>query len=236
MRRPQQIDPKTLRKHSRIMEKLQAPPMVVGPREQTDYGYFVEGSKTKSFETKFLTVMPQCMTPTWKHEKKTRVYRVVSGVGIYQTFDKPEEGQTVVGKMNERHLTHGDEVVVSSDTTHRITAGPGKLELYVTQDSKYESSLQEVMPAEVVAQVSAAELTPLTEADKQNKVTFGVDRSMRRNRVAQQIAEERASRPAAPTVPRSQRGQSSHEFFRTDAGGAGINVKPVMNFDAEGAG
>lgn len=232
MRRQQQIDPKTLRKHSRIVEKLQAPTMVVGPREQTDYGFFVDGSKTKAFETKFFTVMPHCMTPTWKHEKKTRVYRVVAGTGVYQEFAPHEE--KIVGQMTEKALTHGDEIVVAANTTHRITSGPNKLEMYVTQDSKYEASLEEVLPAEVVAQIDASDLAPLTEADKQSKV--GIDRSSRRARVADQIAAERASRPLAPTVPRSQRGQASRDFFSTEAGGAGVNVRPVMNFDSEGAG
>ena len=50
MRRPQ-IDPKALRTHSQIVEKSQTPPMVVGPRNQTDYGFFVEGSKTRAFPT-----------------------------------------------------------------------------------------------------------------------------------------------------------------------------------------
>ena len=234
MRRPQ-IDPKTLRKHSRIVEKLQAPAMVVGPREQTDYGFFVEGSKTKAFETKFFTVMPQCMTPTWEHAKKTRVYRVVSGVGKYQVWGSDPE-KTVGPLLSEKMLTYGDEVVVEPGTIHRISAGPNKLEMYVTQDSKYESSLTEVLPAEVVANVSNEDLAPITAVDKENKVTLGVDRTMRRSRAAEQLAEARSGRPTNNGVPRAQRGANSQEFFRQAAGDAGVNARPVMNFDHEGAG
>lgn len=235
MRQRPQVDPKTLRKHSRIVEKLQAPAMVVGPREQTDYGFFVEGSKTKAFETKFLTVMPQCMTPTWKHDKKTRVYRVISGTGIYQTFEKPAEEGQIVGAMTEKMLVNGDEIVVSGDTIHRITAGPAKLEVYVTQDSKYEASLTEVLAAEVVANVPVTDLATLSREDKENKVTLGTDRSMRRSRAAEQLAETRSGRPSNGQ-PRAQRGANSQEFFRQAPGDAGVNARPVMNFDHEGAG
>lgn len=230
MRRPQ-IDPKALRTHSQIVEKSQTPPMVVGSRNQTDYGFFVEGSKTKAFETQFLTVMPRCMTPTWKHNKKTRVYRVVSGVGSYQVFtDASDEGKTV-GTMTEKMLTYGDEIVVSADTIHRITAGPAKLEMYVTQDSKYESSLAEVLPAEVVAHVPESDLTSLSRADKESKITFGMDRTMRSSRAAEQIAANRQERGA-----RAPAGRTSSDFFHKAPGDAGINAKPVMNFDSEGAG
>lgn len=216
------------------MEKQATPPMVVGPREQTDFGYMVDGSTTKNFETKFFTVMPQCMTPAWQHEKKTRAYRVIAGVGKYQVWGFNAEGALTM--TSEKIVTHGDEVVVAPGTIHRITAGPAKLEMYVTQDSKYDASLKESMPAEVVANVSAEDLTPVTAVDKETKVTLGVDRSTRSSRAREQLEAQRSGRPSANPVPRSQRGQSSNEFFRTSAGDAGINARPVMNFDSEGAG
>lgn len=220
------------------MEQHTAPPMVVGPREQTDFGYMVDGSTTKHFETKFFTVMPQCMTPAWLHPKKTRAYRVVAGTGKYQVWELLDGDVLSAQPVSEKMITHGDEIVVEPGTTHRIVAGPSKLEMYVTQDSKYQSSMQEKMPAEVIATVSEADLTPVTTAEKetQTQVTLGVDRSMRRSRAAQQLAEQRSGRPQPNSVPRAQRGQDSSSFFRTAAGDAGINARPVMNFDAEGAG
>lgn len=78
-----QIDPKTLRKHSRIVQDRSDPLLVVGARNQTDYGYTIPGMLHKSFETFHMAVAAGSTTPVWRHAKKVRVYRVVVGTGHY---------------------------------------------------------------------------------------------------------------------------------------------------------
>lgn len=230
MRARQQIDPKTLRKHSRIVEKRQDPVVVAGDKEQTDFGYTIEGYKGKLFETKFVCIMPSSMTPKWQHEKKTRVIRVVGGVGHYETFT--ESGETTV-----RPVTFGDEVVIEPGTTYRVRSSPSKLEFFVTQDSKYEATLKEVAPAESVAQVSPDELQSVTQEDKthQQAVVLNIRRASRNNVAREQIAAMRgeASVAAKKAGPRSS--QSEETFFRNGAG-EGLNAMPVANFDPDGAG
>ncbi len=239
MRRPQ-IDPKTLRKHSRIIEKRQDPVVVAGDREQTDYGFFIDGHKGKSFETKFVQIMPSCMTPKWRHDKKTRVLRVISGVGHYETFQAVEgDGVSEQVTAEIKPITVGDEVVVAPGTTYRIKSSPSKLEFYITQDAKYEASLEELAPAETVAQVTADDLQSITPEDKthQQAVVLGTDRSLRRNRAREQIAAQRGQQPGAgqPRLPGQRAPQSEDTFFRASAAG-GINEMPVANFDPDGAG
>ena len=224
MRRPQ-IDPKTLRKHSRIVEKRQEPTVVAGDRIQTDFGFYIDGHKSKAFETKFMLLMPSAMTPKWLHEKKSRVLRVVGGVGHVQTF--VEDGTTTV-----RPVTIGDEVVLEAGTTYRIASSPAKLEFYVIQDAKYESSLQELEPASV-ATVTAEDLQSISVADKahQTTLTMGMaDRTQRRSRAREQLEAQRRGNSAEHRV----RGPDEGNFFRNES--AGINPKPVMNFDPDGAG
>lgn len=231
MRRKQQIDPKTLRKHSRIVEKRQDPVVVAGDREQTDFGYFIDGYKGKLFETKFVCIMPSSMTPKWQHEKKTRVLRVIGGVGHYETF--AESGETAV-----RPITFGDEVVIEPGTTYRIRSSPAKLEFFITQDSKYEATLKELEPAESVAQVPPEELQSIAPQDKlhQQAVVLNLNsRRANRNALArEQIAAMRGEAAAADRRgPRSS--QSEETFFRNGAG-EGLNAMPVANFDPDGAG
>lgn len=228
MRRQAPIDPKTLRKHSQIVEAATAPIPVVGDREQTDYGFFVAGHKGKTFETKFLTIMPSCLTPIWSHPKKTRVIRVVAGAGIYQAFSVDAEGNNTIS--DQKMLTTGDEMAIEPGVIHRLTAGPNKLEFYVVQDVKYESSLVEVAPAETVAQVAPEDLEGVSAIDKENKMTMGFDRSLRRSRAQAQIEASRAGRANAP------RGSKGQDFFQSSAASAGVNARPVTNFDTDGAG
>lgn len=226
--RRQQIDPTKIRKHSRIVEKLQDPVAVAGPREQTDFGYTVDKYKGKSFETKFVCLAAGATTPKWLHEKKTRVLHVMGGLGTYETFDS--DGNSTIQAINV-----GDEVVIEPGVTHRIRSSPTKLEFFVTQEPKYEAALKEVEPVETVAQVSEAELQPVSQEDKthQTSVVLGVDRTIRRNKAREQLAALRGNHNSGP---REKSGSNESDFFRTSAGGAGLNVMPVMSFDPDGAG
>jgi quercetin dioxygenase-like cupin family protein len=227
MRRTQVIDPKKLRKHSRIAEKHEDPVVVPGNREQTDYGYVIPGHVAKSFETKYMVIAAGCMTPTWCHAKKLRVARVVNGLGQYQTFSED-------GNQTAQAITAGDEVVVEANATYRFVAGPAKLELSITQDAKYEASLKEVAPVEAVADVSAADLESVSVTDKlhRNSVVLGTTNEFRRNRARDQMAAVRGERP----VSAKRNGQSEESFFTKPAASSGVNAMPVMDFDPDGAG
>lgn len=226
MRRPQ-VDPKTFRKHSRIVEKRQDQVVVAGDRIQTDFGFFIDGHKGKTFETKFMLIMPSSMTPKWLHDKKTRVIKVIGGVGHFQTFTKD-------GTVSTRPVTIGDEVTIEAGTTYRITSSPAKLEFYVIQDPKYESSLQELEPAETVAVVTPEDLESISVEDKahQTAVVMGVNRSVRSNRAREQLAAQRGGRPTEARP----RGTHEDTFFSQAPAAAGVNAMPVLAFDPDGAG
>lgn len=224
-RKRPQIDPKKLRKHSHIVASKQDPFLVVGDRVQTDFGITVSGAANKAFETQYMVVVPNSMTPTWKHAKKVRVYRVISGSGYYQESDD-------AGTVTTKPLSAGDEVIAEPGKSHRLTSGVIKLELYVTQEAKYEANLEEVAPVEKIADVDASELHSLTAHDK--FLTVGEPVGRRRNsRAAEQIAAQRGDAVALNRI--NQKLEKSENFFRNGAS-AGINAMPVMDFSEEGAG
>ena len=221
-KRPQ-IDPKSLRKHSHIVSDQKDPLLIVGNREQTDYGYVVPGVTNKAFETFYMAVVPNSTTPVWRHAKKVRVFRVVAGSGYYQEFNDSEATVT-------RPLSAGDEFIADSNVSYRLTSGVVKLELYVTQESKYAAHLDEVTPAEVVSTVAAEELLAVTQQEK--RFTLGnSSRRDRSSRAAQQIAELRGQ----PVKDRSNGEDRTDKFLRNSAS-TGVNAMPVMDFSQEGAG
>lgn len=230
--RRSQIDPKTFRKHSKIVEKHQDTVLIAGNREQTDYGYVIEGHKNKSFETKYVCIMPNSITPKWLHDKKTRVLRVIGGVGHLEIFSES-------GEVTVKPMTFGDELVVEAGTTYRIKSSPAKLEFFVTQEAKYESSLKELAPAELVANVPVEELQGISQEDKthQTNAVLATDRSMRRNRAREQIAAQRGQQITKGRGPDGQRpGTSEEDFFRNGAAANSFNAMPVTHFDPESAG
>lgn len=224
-RKRPQIDPTKIRKHSHIVAEKQDPLLVVGDRVQTDFGYTVSGVTSKSFETQYMAVMPNSTTPSWLHEKKTRVYRIASGSGYYQKLNSEEQ--------ITRPLSAGDEIVAEPGHIHRITASAVKLEMYLTQEAKYEANLQEVESVTTPAMVPEHELTSITAADK--RLTFA-DRPQRRgrsHRAAQQIALQRGERGV---VDRESQNLEKQDKFLRNGASAGINAMPLMDFSDEGAG
>ena len=224
-RKRPQIDPKTLRKHSHIVASKQDPLLVVGDRTQTDYGITVSGVVNKAFETAYMVVVPNSMTPTWRHAKKVRAYRVIGGSGYYQETD--------AGTVTTKPLSAGDEILVEAGKTHRLTSGVVKLELYVTQEAKYEANLEEVAPVETIADVDSSELRSLTAADKFAVVKDSVVGRRRSNRAAEQIATQRGDTQALSRL--NNKSEKSENFFRNGAS-SGMNAMPVLDFSEEGAG
>jgi len=225
-RKRPQIDPTKIRKHSQIVAEKQDTFLVVGDRVQTDYGFTVSGVKQKVFETLYMVLMPTTVSPTWVHPKKSRVYRVLSGSGFLQSF-QPKDTSPLVS----RPISAGDELHVEAGSVHRITSASTNLELYVTQESKYDTHLEEVAPAEAVRDVPDSYLRPLSSEDK--TVLLGDTVPRRRNRAAEQIAALRGDRA---TVDRTAQNAERGDQFLRSTSQQGVNARPIMDFSEEGAG
>lgn len=219
-----QLDPKLIKKHSQIVRDRSEPLLVVGDRTRTDYGYTIPGVFHKSFETLHM-VIAGTTTPLWEHPKKLRVYRVVAGTGHFQEHVKGEEDCT---NVETKALSPGDEVVAEPGRPHRLVAD-SKLDLYVTQDYKYEANLVEVMPVERIAEVSNADLQSLSSENKMS-IRDGTFLRRGRTKAVEQIAAMRGEASARPSEV-----ANSDNFFRNDAGKP-VNVMPVLNFSEDGAG
>jgi hypothetical protein len=110
--------------------------------------------------------------------------------------------------------------------------------LLVCQDSKYNSSLKEIAPAEKVATIKPEELRPLTSAERDMQVAQAAPRApdvSRNERARNAMAAMRGgSQAQAANAQREQAAAASDNFFRNS--GAGVNAKPITFFDDAGAG
>ncbi|NJL53698.1 hypothetical protein HC928_00235 [bacterium] len=226
-KRPQ-IDPKTLRKHSSIVEKTTETILVVGDRTQTDFGFEISGHTGKNFETLYMALLKGATTPVWQHEKKTRSFRVLSGSGYFEKYDSVDEAP-----VDPRPVFAGDEFVAEPGDIYRITCNSTKMELYVTQDSKYVANLKELRSVEQIASVMPEDLMAVSDYEKYLRVNGeALPRRSRSSRAVQQIAEMRGDRKVIDSVERDK--ARTDDFFRSEAGG--INEMPIMHFSEEGAG
>lgn len=223
-RRRPQIDPNKIRKHSHIIADKQDPFLVVGDRDQTDFGFTVAGTSNKAFETFFMVIVPNTKTPEWVHHKKTRVFRVTGGSGHYQFLEDE--------KLVLRPISAGDEIAVLPGQAYSFSAGAVRLELYVTQDAKYSMHLEELAPVESPAIVAEHDLRSVLSADKLIS-NQGMPPRSRNKRAAEQIL---ITRGRQATDTRSSRTAERGEQFLRNAASAGVNASPAMEFSEEGAG
>jgi mannose-6-phosphate isomerase-like protein (cupin superfamily) len=199
--RQREINPLKIRKHSDIVAKNQEILPILGDRIRTDYGFYIAGFSNKAFETKFITVVAGSATPSWKHDKKVRTFRVVTG-----------GGQVVVetGLISEIvPLSPGTEFVAQAGMTYQIIAA-SYLELFVTQEYRYEANLQEVAPGVLPAKFPDGILLPPNSAAPSRR-----DRSQSRAR-EQSLAI--AGQATGRTVDYSQ-AHTGEQY--------GINAKPI---------
>lgn len=221
------IDPQKIRKHSDIVSEKKETLLILGDRTQTDFGYVILGVTNKFFETSYMAMAPLGTTPVWLHAKKARAYRVAAGFGYYQEFDEE------LVMVKSQRLEPGDEVLAAPGTAHRVTSGPVKLELYVTQEGKYSANLEELKPVETPATVPAGDLQSVTRESILASAPRSIPGHRRSARVAAQIAAQRGGVAAAAQANiASNKVAKVDSFFRN--ADSGVNASPIMDFSDEG--
>jgi mannose-6-phosphate isomerase-like protein (cupin superfamily) len=133
-RKRRQPDARNIKKHSDIMRRTASNLVVGGSRERTETGTVVPGFHGKTFETYFETMLAGTATPSWKHEKKDRTIRVLSGA----LFILKDDGS---GEVQSRALA-GDEVAFERGTTYRWSTSKEPVEFFVCQSAKYAATLE----------------------------------------------------------------------------------------------
>ena len=215
------MDPKKLIKRTSFNERIDYKTKVIGNRQQTDYGFVVQGYKHKNFETQYIYIAADGATPAWLHPKKVRTVRVLTGIGRYDTIN--EDGAILESKP----LAPGDEVVFLPTISYVLYATTA-LELFVTQEFKYEVNLQETKAVSKVVGVPSDYLIPITQSDKHLSVELelGASRS-RSSRSLLKAQIEQLRGKESPNAPESVvEGRSTNT----------INIRPTTVFSDEDAG
>lgn len=109
----------------------------IDDREKTEFGYRVEIEKGK-YEVYHYVFASSVATPKWLHEKKSRSFFVLSGVGGLQTEDQDQEtGYT--------RLHVGVHCTVAPGVPYQLFVGGNQpLEVLVVQERSYEARLKRV--------------------------------------------------------------------------------------------
>lgn len=133
-RKRRQPDPRKIKKHSDIMRRTASSLIVGGGREKTETGFRVPGFQGKTFETYFETMLAGTSTPDFKHEKKDRTIRILSG----SLFVLKDEGNG----ETQRTAIAGDEIAFERGTTYRLATSKENVEFFVCQSAKYAATLE----------------------------------------------------------------------------------------------
>jgi mannose-6-phosphate isomerase-like protein (cupin superfamily) len=94
----------------------------------------VPGYVGKTFETYYETMLAGTSTSTYRHEKKDRSIRVLSGV----LFVLAERG----GEETQRRAIAGDEIVIERGTAYRLSTSKEPADMFVCQSPKYAAALE----------------------------------------------------------------------------------------------
>lgn len=141
-RKRRQPDVRKIKKHSDIMRQRGNNVMVGGSREKTDTGYVVPGYRGKTFETYFESMLAGSSTATYKHEKKDKTIRIISGDLFILT--------KIGDKEDQKRAIAGDEVVLERGTEYRLATSKETAEFFVCQSAKYNAALEIVSESSLV--------------------------------------------------------------------------------------
>ena len=133
-RRRRQPNVQTIKKHSDIASRSANNLIVGGTRERTDTGFVVPGYVGKTFETYYENMLAGTSTATYRHEKKDRTIRVLSGVLFVLANNGEEETQ--------RRAIAGDEIAIERGTSFRLATSKEPVSMFVCQSAKYSAALE----------------------------------------------------------------------------------------------
>lgn len=133
-RRRRQPNVQTIKKHSDIANRSANNLIVGGTRERTETGFVVPGYVGKNFETYYEMMLAGTSTATYRHEKKDRSIRVLSGVLFILASDGTVE--------TERRAIAGDEIAIERGTSFRLATSKEPVSMFVCQSPKYTAALE----------------------------------------------------------------------------------------------
>jgi len=223
-RKRHQPDVRKIKKHSDIMRRQGTHVVVGGSREKTNTGFAVPGFQGKTFETYFETMLAGSSTATYKHEKKDKTLRILSG----DLFVLTKTGEI----EKQQRAIAGDEVVLERGTEYRLATSKEQVEFFVCQSAKYNAAVEIVSDSSLVARdVSPALLETPTMEQRINR-TRPQDMGTRRrgSKAKAQLTAQRSGRKTPQVINEPIPG-------RVGAVEDGVSPRPSLGkFSEEGAG
>lgn len=223
-RKRRQPDVRKIKKHSDIMRRQGARMVVGGAREKTETGYVVPGFRGTTFETYYESMLAGTSTATYKHEKKDKTIRILSGDLFVLTKDDNGEHQ--------QRAIAGDEVVLKRGIEYRLATSKETVEFFVCQSAKYNAALEIVSDSTLVSRdVSPALLETPTMQERITRTRPQDGGTKRRgSKAKKQLMAQRSGRKLAQVIDEPIPG-------RVGAVSAGVSPRPTGGkFSDEGAG
>lgn len=223
-RKRRQPDVRKIKKHSDIMRRQGNHVVVGGAREKTDTGYVVPGFRGKTFETYYETMLAGTSSATYKHEKKDKTLRILSGDLFVLTKD--ENGE------NQQRAIAGDEIVLERGTEYRLATSKENVEFFVCQSAKYNAAVQLVTDSSLVARdVSPALLQEPTMQQRISRTRPQDTPTKRRgSKAKKQLMAQRSGRKTAQIIEEPIPGRAGQVE-------AGVSPRPSLGkFSEDGAG
>jgi len=222
-RKRRQPDVRKIKKHSDIMRRQGSHVVVGGVREKTNTGYVVPGFRGTTFETYFETMLAGTSTATYRHEKKDRTLRVLTGELFVLTKDEN-------GEKQQRAIA-GDEVVLGRGIEYRLATSKENVDMFVCQSAKYTAALEIVSDSSLVARDVSPDL--LQEPTMHQRISRSRPRDLpsqrRGSKAKQQLAAMKSGRKS-PQIAEPIPG-------RVGAVEAGVSPRPSLGkFGDEDAG
>jgi len=184
-RRPPVVDATKIRKVTRqpiVSSRLE-------DTEMTETGYVESHTETPGFTVFSEYIAPGGVGAKLCHDKKTRVYRVISGQCRF--FDFAEDAPS------SQILTPGKTVICKPGMTYQLVSwGNSHVELMIVEDSKYAARLTVIEPASSVNNM----VMPLAAGPESNSVAP----TQESKRKSSELAAQNATAIAAKRVGRDQ--------------------------------
>ena len=180
-KRPQ-INPRTLKKASRVRAQRAQSVGVPGPRTPSKNGYRVTGTTCSDYETFFEHFEEGQTSDRWIHATKTRTYRGLNGQGFI-LLRKGGAAKSVV-------LVAGTEVTIEPGISFSLVTLKNKiLDVLVSQSAGYEADLETLEESDTTADMSRSQLEAVSSADHVvNSVALPPQRRGRSKAREQQLA------------------------------------------------
>lgn len=152
------VNPRTIKKHSNIVNRVDTEVKVTGVREPTTTGYRAQGTVAPDYETFFEVMVRDTISSKVVHPLKTRSIRVLGGEAVAVLYKDDQVRQVF--------LVPGDEIALAPGIAYQVATKSGTgVEFFVSQSAGYDADLVEIEATSTVVSMSPEDLMEVTREE-----------------------------------------------------------------------